>query len=369
MLSEASGPSYSVPSLVYAQNSLGAEAELWSVESDPLSKSTKSFHRTFEAIRGVPLLSATHYSPQFAKAVKTEKTDVFHTHGLWLMPNVEPARLRKDLDSIFVLTVRGMLSPAAVQFSKQKKMLFWQALQKRAVKAASFLHATAPSELDEVRQFGIENPVAVIPNGIHIPKPVDAKPSGHRRTILSLGRLHPKKNLAQLISDWATLEAEFEDWQLRIIGPDENNYKSTLQEHVKKLGLSRVSIEDPLFGEEKNVAYRSADVFVLPSLNENFALTVAEALAAGTPVISSTGAPWQEMVERQCGWWVPLSDGGFRAAMREAVSATAEARSIMGQNGREWMIRDFGWDAIAERMLWAYRWARGEAERPDFVYD
>lgn len=369
MLSEASGPSYSVPSLVKAQNLIGANAELWSVEHTNVPETRHNFHRAFDAINHVPILRQAGFSPSLNQSLRACDADIFHTHGLWLMPNVEPIRQRRQKPSKFVLTVRGMLSPAAFQFSKSKKVLFWHLLQKHAVAEASFLHATAMSELAEIRQFGLTNPVAVIPNGIDIPATSSQPAKDGRKTVLSLGRLHPKKNLIHLVSMWSTLEQEFEDWDLRIIGPDENGYRSKVLAHAEQLGVKRLTIEPPLFGDEKTCAYQSAELFVLPSLNENFGLTVSEALAAGTPVISSKGAPWSGLINHGCGWWVPLADNGFEMAMRSAMAKSCAERKKMGRQGQAWMLRDFGWEAIANQMILAYKWALGDEERPDFIYD
>lgn len=368
MLSEAKGPSYSVPSLVRAQNACGVDAELWSGEPTVAQNSRWDFHRQFKTNARFPILKETAYSRELAVALRHDDADVFHTHGLWLMPNVEPSRVRPRKNSIFVLTVRGMLSPEALAFSKTKKDVFWHVLQKHAVSKARFLHATAKSELSEIRDFGLDNPVVVLPNGIDIPE-LSKMPVETTKTVLSLGRLHPKKNLEYFIELWAALEDDFKDWRLRIIGPDEGNYRSKLEARAKQLRTQRVSIEDPLFGEDKAHAFQSADLFVLPSLNENFALTVSEALAGGTPVLSSTGAPWSGLSTNDCGWWRPLESDGFAMGLQTAMSTSRERLGQMGQNGRDWMRRDFGWNSIGERMIRAYQWGLGGGDKPAFVYD
>ena len=126
------------------------------------------------------------------------------------------------------------------------------------------------------------------------------------------------------------------------------------------LGLTRVSVEGPIYGDAKTAAYREADLFVLPTLNENFGLTVAEALAAGTPAISTKGAPWSGLESEGCGWWIDHGVEPLAAALAHAMALPRETLKAMGDKGREWMARDFSWDRVARDMLDVYLWlARG----------
>ena len=112
------------------------------------------------------------------------------------------------------------------------------------------------------------------------------------------------------------------------------------------------------------MAYRYADVFALPTLNENFGLTVAEALAAGTPVISTKGAPWSGLEREGCGWWIEHGIEPLAAALAHAMALPREALRAMGDKGREWMARDFSWDCVGRNMLGVYLWLARGAEPP-----
>ena len=74
---------------------------------------------------------------------------------------------------------------------------------------------------------------------------------------------------------------------------------------------------------------------------------MAEALAHGVPVLTTTGAPWPMLGERGCGWWVAPTVDGIADGLRQATSLDAGALAAMGERGRRWMAADFGWDAIA----------------------
>ena len=103
---------------------------------------------------------------------------------------------------------------------------------------------------------------------------------------------------------WPQVPDAHPDWRLRIVGPSELNYRAALEAQAQDLGVPRVFFDNPLYGDSKWEAYRQAGLLALSTLNENFAMVVAEALAAGVPVICTKGAPWQGLEAECCGWWV-----------------------------------------------------------------
>lgn len=316
---------------------------------------------------------ALRASPKLESALATDASAgaILHTHGLWLMPNVYPAWVKKRLRGSVTLvhSPRGMLGRAALKISAWKKRPFWWLLQRSALEAADCLHATASSEFEEIREMGLKNPVAIISNGVDLPDLASMqRPRTSDDAVLSLGRIHPKKGLDRLVCAWARVEHDFPSWKLRIVGPAELGHDKELAALARSMGLQRVSIEGPIYGaEEKLAAYRSADLFVLSTLNENFAMTVAEALAAEVPVISTKGAPWAGLERERCGWWIDHGVEPLAVALREAMTIEREERYAMGARGRAWMERDFGWDRIACDMLEVYRWLKVGGHPPATV--
>jgi len=102
-------------------------------------------------------------------------------------------------------------------------------------------------------------------------------------------------------------------------------------------------------------------------LNENFGVTVAEALAAGTPVIATKGAPWGALQREGCGWWIDHGVEPLATALANAMMLKREALQAMGAKGRAWMARDFSWDRVAYDMLNIYRWLSSGGETPSTV--
>jgi glycosyltransferase involved in cell wall biosynthesis len=316
----------------------------------------------------IPILRGLRSSRGLSNALRDVAltADVIHNHGLWLMPNVSAGGTAASGPTPLIISPRGMLAPAALAFSRLKKQAFWALLQGPVVRGAACIHATSEQEYEEIRGFGLANPVAIIPVGIDVPRRPAQPAAGlmAERVVLSIGRIHPKKGLGFLLRAWSKVEPQHPGWRLRIVGPPEAGHDDELRALATALGLMRVSIEGPIYGDVKTTAYREADLFVLPTLNENFGLTVAEALAAGTPVISTKGAPWSGLEGEGCGWWIDHGVEPLAAALTLAMALPREAITAMGEKGREWMARDFSWDRIAHDMLDVYLWLARAAEPP-----
>src|SRR6185295_7649348 len=370
------GPSYSVPRLCEALAQAGAQTSLFSVAGAnevPRNSIAGGYaeQRFAWDWAGVPLIKALRRSGGLRRALRdnTASADIIHDHGLWLMPNVYAGSAALRAHVPFVVSPRGMLSAAALSFSHLKKRAFWYGLQRRSVERAACLHATSEAEFHDIRAFGLGNPVAVIPNGIDLPEPANQSRHipGSPRTVLSLGRIHPKKGLERLLRAWAGIEARNIDWQLRIVGPAEGAHDKELLALASELGVRRVSIEGPVYGEQKRAAYRGAELFVLPTLDENFGITVTEALAEGMPVISTKGAPWSGLESEGCGWWIDHGEEPLAASLHRAMALAPESLRAMGAKGRAWVARDFSWARVAGDMLQVYAWLRGQATAPAFV--
>jgi glycosyltransferase involved in cell wall biosynthesis len=256
--------------------------------------------------------------------VRLRDFDVAHLYGLYdlLGPCVADACWRSKIP--YVLEPIGMFVP--IVRNLRLKRIYHALFGRRLFEGAGAIIATSEQEVEELTSGGIERKKIVMRrNGVETPASWPAPGIFRKRlgitnkaqVILFLGRLSEKKSPGLLLEAFASLSKASKDNNLQLVfaGPDEGSMKSRLTQMAAQLGVnSQVQFTGPIFGEEKWAAYRDANVFVLPSQNENFGNTAAESMAAGTPVV----------VTEQCGIAPLLADVAGRVVPHEA-GALAEA--------------------------------------------
>lgn len=368
---EASGPSYSVVRLCQSLIEVGEDLTLAAMDWSPLP-SMPAFMKVFPLGVGPRRLGR---SPEMSRWLMGEtaagRVHVVHSHGMWQMNSVYPGWAAKSRKTKLVVSPRGAFSTWAMNHGSPFKRIFWPFIQRPALVQASCFHATAESEYVDIRRLGLKQPVAIIPNGIDVPEFAKKTPRDFR-TLLFLGRIHPVKGVDVLLRAWAGIMDRFPDWQLLVMGTDagygdQGRYLERMKALAAVLKLKRMEFGEPLYGEAKLSAYREADLFVLPTHSENFGITVAEALAAGTPVIVTKGAPWQGLQTYRAGWWIDIGVDALVASLEEAMAASPDELARRGINGREWMIREFSWHNLGKKMDQTYQWLIEDGEHPSWV--
>lgn len=304
-------------------------------------------------------------------ALKEKRPDLLHSNGLWHPLNHWCSRAARQHRIPLVIQPRGMLEPWALAWKAGKKRLALGLYQQRDLESAAVLVATAEQEAEHFRELGLGQPIAVIPNGIDLHAALmdkgewSARHDGLRRALF-LSRIHPKKGLFNLLDAWSIVEPR--GWMLQIAGPDEGGHLAEVLAMAGRLGImDRVRYLGEFDDDAKWAVYREADLFILPTFSENFGVVVAEALAQGVPVITTTGAPWQELKTRNCGWWVEPTVDGLVGALRDAVAKEPAQLREMGMRGQIY-AGEFDWGNIARQTLEVYRWILGQGDRPDCVY-
>ena len=152
---------------------------------------------------------AFRYSPALRQAVASSDAAIAHLHVIWMYTSVVTnhwARTGKP----YLVTPNGMLEPWALKNAGWKKKLVTWLYEGRCLRNAACLHANTRKEYEDIRQFGLKNPVCIIPNGVFMPdlssapaKPAWHPKAGNRKVLLFLSRLHPKKGLENLLRAWA----------------------------------------------------------------------------------------------------------------------------------------------------------------------
>lgn len=353
---ESSGPSYYMARMKQVLEGSGVNVELCTLDNFP-SRWNRLCH--------LGVSSAMYRRLRHVAAY----VDIIHNNSLWMMPNVYPYWAAKGKKVKVVTSPHGTMSKWALKHGWLKKKIFG-CIQYPALKRTDMFHATCEKEYDEIRALGYKQPIAIIPIGVTVPDVVkpDEHERGGLRKLAFFGRLHKVKAVDNLIKAWGLVADKFKDWELVIAGPD-CGFRSTLDAIIVEGKIPRVRFAGEINGQGKYNFLADADLCVLPSHTENFGVTVAEALACGTPVVASQGTPWKGLVENGCGWWIPIGVEPLARQLQETLAMDRAALLAKGERGREWMKRDFDWKAIGRKMRIAYEWLTDPInnEKPSFI--
>lgn len=377
LVPESGGTARSVTGLATALAKQGHKVEILSLDMGPrfgapILPTAADVHTTFVSNR-VSIGQRQLWSPLFGKILRdlihNEGINLVHDHCVWLPTHLSVVSEAQHARLPLVVSTRGMLEPWALNHNRLRKQLMWHLYQKRTLAKADLLHATALSEAQSLRKLNLQQPIAIIPNAVDSMPGcnVDQAESRSTRTILFLSRIHPKKGLLNLIN--ALGQLAIGDWEILIVGPHEGSYLSEVQACIAANHLKhKVKFMGPVEDHAKWQYYQMADLFVLPSFSENFGIVIAEALASGVPVITTTGTPWQELVTTQSGWWVEPTVQALAEALRDAMQLTDEERRQMGMNGRQLVQQRYSWQMVATKMLAVYQWLLGRSDIPECVH-
>lgn len=308
----------------------------------------------------------TGYSIYLKKALEADNsTDIYHIQGLWQYTSYIAASTARKRNKPYVITLRGMLYPQALEKSGIVKKLALSFYQRRQLQEAACVQVTCEEELEYYRKMGFTNPVAIIPNPVEFDPEVIISEANDVKRFGYLGRIHPRKHIERLIDCWQRLE---EPGELLIMGDGESQYVNFLKKKVSKAGLKRVRLTGLVTGREKNSLLASLSCLVVPSDFENFGRIIPETLVQGTPVIASKGTPWQELEACRCGWWVDNDPETLTYTIKEALSLDEVILREMGQRGRQLILDKYSVEVVSGQMKILYGWVIGKEEKPDFVF-
>jgi glycosyltransferase involved in cell wall biosynthesis len=275
--------------------------------------------------------------------------DVVHLTGVYNFPTFPALAMSRWLSKPVVWSPRGALQRWSGSRRPAIKSV-WEMISRGLAPRPLVLHLTSEEErresLGKFPGVGAE----IIPNGIEIPASVAHTEPGGTFRLLYIGRIDPKKGIENLLEACARLDFP---WTLTIAGGGEPAYLHSIADRIRALGLEgKAVMAGEVLNDAKERAFQNADLCVVPSFTENFAIVVAEALARAVPVIASRGTPWQAIEQHNCGLWIDNRPESLAAAIAQLRSAPLRE---MGMRGRQWMQRDFSWDTIGARMLAVYQ--------------
>lgn len=313
------GPIEGVRQLIPALAQLGIETEVMSLDA-PDAPAIANFPVPLHAMG--PGRFRYGYTPRAVPWLRENhgRYDAVIVNGLWQYPGLSVWRALRGTSTPYYVYPHGMLDPwfkRHYPLKHLKKWLYWPWAEYRVLRDAAGVLFTSEEERllarqsfwlyrchEQITGYGIATP----------PGDADRQRSlflesypelQNKRLFLFLGRIHEKKGCDLLLRAWKEIQATSrEPLHLVMAGPAEDDYGLAMKKLATDLGLSQVvSWPGMISGDLKWGSLRSADVFVLPSHQENFGISVVEALACGVPVLISNKVNiWREIEQDQAGF-------------------------------------------------------------------
>ncbi|MFA6599588.1 MAG: glycosyltransferase [Candidatus Omnitrophota bacterium] len=295
------------------------------------------------------------------------QADIVHIHGLWEYPVWMGAKICVQLRRPYVLSPCGMLDPWSMTQKKWRKKIYMILAGQQIISRAASIHFTSKQEkARSLPAMGHVMKSFICPLGVdnalfeHVPETQvfrERFPSiGDDKVILFLGRIHYKKQPELLIRAFKLVLSKYPNSHLIIAGPGNATYVDSLKRLSFELQIgSKVLFTGMLTGDSKKETLSAADIYVLPSLQENFGIAVAEAMSVGCPVVISDAVNLAEDVMAfHTGIVCQNTSEAFADAILKLLM-NERLRREMGENGRKMAKEKYDWSKTAQTLISKYR--------------
>jgi glycosyltransferase involved in cell wall biosynthesis len=345
---DGGGPIEGVRQLAKANSATGSTIEVASLDP-PEAKYVADFPLPVHPLG--PGLGNYRYSKHMVPWLRqnASRYDVIIVNGIWQYHSFATWRAIRHSSTPYILFTHGMLDPwfkRRYPMKHLKKWAYWPWAEYRVIRDAHAVIFTCDEEKMLAREsfwlYSAKERVINYGTGT---------PAGNydeqrrrffqeypdlegKRLVLFLGRIHPKKGCDLAIQAFADVFRARPNWQLVIAGPDQVGWRRELEALAARLNVSdRITWTGSVAGDAKNGVLRAAEVFLLPSHQENFGIAVAEALACGTPVLISNKVNiWREVLHDGAGLVADDTVDGVGSLLRSWLNLPAAAQSEMRAN-------------------------------------
>ena len=314
-----------------------------------------------------PALSKYGFSRELSRWLKvhTKDYDLVHFHGIYSHGLISGVASARRCRVPYVIRPMGELAPWCMQQGRLRKSAYMLALGRRYLNGASAIHCTAREESEAAEKMGIHAPAAIIPLGVD-ESDFDLPPFGAfrqdypwmngKKIVLFLSRIDPKKGLELLIEAVNSLRSVRDDFALVIGGSGEKHYEEKIRNLVRDSGFKEQTVFTGFInGSAKRALLRDSDIFVLPSYDENFGMAIAEAMAAGLPVVVSNNVNIYREIDSSGAGIVTTCDAKEFATAINRILDDDSLRDKMGKNARKLVEEKFRWKTIASEVIQLYQ--------------
>lgn len=369
----AGGPSRSIPNICAS-----LDPELfysYIITHDSANPNFQAIDKKTTSLQLVPRnnsLFSRFCSSEFVSSIDRIDAHVYHAHNLWSLSIHAMAKFCRKKNKKYIISPRGTLEPWALNNKKLKKKLALLTYQFEDLKFAFCIHATSEEEVFNIRNLGLNNPIALIPNGVNIEKyPLKLSPfNTNKRSFLFMSRIDPKKGIELLLDAWVKVNNPM--LELFIAGDGEKEYVNKVKSLISNLDPSlNVTFVGPKFGREKISLFHTVDIFILPTYSENFGMVIAEAMCCGLPVITTKGTPWKCLEDQNAGYWINIDVGSIEESINRIALVSNQELLEMGQRGRKIITNNYSIESTSQKFNQLYSWVSNpiQSNIPSFIVE
>jgi glycosyltransferase involved in cell wall biosynthesis len=297
-----------------------------------------------------------------------ENQDVLHLHCVWSMANAQLAQAAQQMGLPYVVSTHGMLDIWSMQQNAIAKRAYLALRGTKMLEASAYVHSAARAEAEQTlrwfpkgKQFTVPyivdlSPYWKLPGPELARKEFAALGDSATPTLLFLSRLHYKKGVEHLLRASKLLVERGVAHQVALAGPGDDRYVQSLKDLAKELGIaSHVHFVGMVRGELRTSLYQAADLFVLPTSQENFGIVLLESLCCETPVLTTKGVDiWRELLESNAATIVETKGIVEQLAARmQVLLRDRVALKDAGRKARDWGLATYSREALVpqfERM-------------------
>jgi glycosyltransferase involved in cell wall biosynthesis len=322
----------------------------------------------------VPRVSLTGFRPMadiqlrpiLTSAIKN--SSLCHVHGMWLPHTLAARQIAAEQGKPVISSVHAMLAPRQLKHKGYKKRPYSWLFERPSLARSNCLRALTENEAAEYRDFGLTNPIAIVPIGIGRLSRTDTASLLSRfpqlcgkRIVLFLSRVHHLKGVLNLIESWKSVAAKHSDAHLLVVGGD---YAGTLvraNELVSQYALEdSVTFAGVVTYSEKLQALSLAKYFCLPSYSEGLSAAVLEALSIGLPVIITPACNVDGVAGYGAGYVTSNGPLELAETLSQALAAPTAAWEHMSSAAVSLARTKYDWSVIGKTMLSVYEWLLGQ---------
>lgn len=362
------GPIEGVKQLQAPLQALGAQVEIACCDAPDAPWLATSGLATVRALG--PSRMGYAYAPRLLTWLRenASRFDAVIIEGLWQYHGLAVRQALVGTKVPYFVFTHGMLDPwfkETYPLKHLKKWLYWPWGEYRVLRDARAVIFTCEEERllarksfwlyranEAVASYGTSSPPS---DGDELAQRfLAAHPQLQgKRTVLFLSRIHEKKGCDLLLDAFAQVVKQDKRLHLVMAGPDQTGWTAILKAQAEKLGVShRITWPGMLQGGDKWGAFYAAEVFCLPSHQENFGIVVAEALACGKPVLISDKVNiWREIDADAAGFVDEDTADGTVRNLQRWLALGADGYAAMGARARECFATRFHIQRAAERLV------------------